>query len=329
MRVLLTGATGFVGRRLAQDLLLQGAEVHALVRNAAQSLPEGVRPIAGDILDPDLHASATAQGAGAYDTVFHLAGFVSFRPEMRAELFRVHEGGTNNVLRAAQAWGAGKVIAVSSACTIGLSTSASNVLDETAPPSPRLAQRNPYLDSKLGLERVCLAAAAQGQQVVIVNPTTIYGAGDATLNSGTLIKAVATSGVVPVPSGGSNVLDLGEAVAGILAAAKGRSGERYILGGHNLRFSQIVGTVAAAAGKNPVRLPLPGLLAGPMSLAAWGLGLVGAGRFITPQIVGDLFGFKYFSSAKAQRELGWKASRPFADTVAEALGYYRQEGLIP
>ncbi|MDR3641684.1 MAG: NAD-dependent epimerase/dehydratase family protein [Humidesulfovibrio sp.] len=326
MRAFVTGATGFIGKRLVAALLREGAEVDALVRGDHTRLPRGVRPVAGDIMAPDLAMASS----GGYDALFHLAGFVSFKAEMRAELRRVHEEGTRNVLNAARAWGGGTVVVASSACTIGLSSHPGTVLDETSPADPNLARRNPYLDSKLGLERVCAEAAAAGQHVVVVNPTTIYGPGDASLNSGTLIKAVVTSAMVPVPAGGSNVADVDEVVAGFIAAArKGRSGERYILGGRNLRFAEIVKTVARAAGRRPALLPLPGLLAGPMAVAAWGLGLAGGGRFLTPQIVGDLFGFKYYSSAKAQRELGWLASRPFEETVTDALAYYREEGLIP
>lgn len=326
MKTFVTGGTGYIGRRLLRFLQEQGHEVHALVRSNGSKLPPGVHPVLGDILTPGLSRDFPK----ICDQVFHLAGLVSFRQEMRQKLIHVNESGTRNVLDAVAAWPEARVVVTSSACTIGIARQAGQHLDEAAPADPEQARRNPYLESKLHTEVACLEAAKRGQHVVVVNPTTVYGPGDDTLNSGALIKAVMTSPAVPVPPGGSNVIDIADLVAGMLAAARyGQRGERYILGGWNLTFADIVKTVITVADIQPVLLPIPSWLAPPAGLAASFLGRFGAGRFLTPQIVEDLFGFKHYSSAKAERVLHWKAARPFPETVTGAIAYYRQQGLIP
>ncbi len=322
--VLVTGATGYLGQALCRALLREGAKVTAVSRGLGRPAPDGARAVVADVTDP----VALAGLAASYDTIFHLAAMVSFDPAMAGRLLDVNARGTAGLLTAARSWGAGRVVVVSSACTIGLSARPDAVLDETAAPDPALCARNPYLASKLGAEAAALTAARLGQDVVVVNPTTVYGPGDYSLNSGTLILSVAKSALVPVPPGGSNVVDVDDVVDGMLAAARrGRVGERYILGGANLRFAEIVDVVAQVVGRRPLRLPVPALARMPMALAAGLVQKFTGSRLLTPQIVEDLFSFKFYSSAKAASELGFTAARPFADTVARAWEFYRREGL--
>ena len=170
--------------------------------------------------------------------------------------------------------------------------------------------------------------AARDQNVVIVNPTTVYGPGDWSLNSGTLVLQVAHSRVLPVPPGGSNVVDVDDVVSGILAAGEGgQSGRRYVLGGANLTFGAIVSTIAGVVGRRPLRVPLPRWMRGPMAAVAWLGSRLAGGRFLTPQIISDLFAFKYYSSARAREELGWEAHCPFREAVERAWVFYREAGL--
>jgi dihydroflavonol-4-reductase len=302
----------------------EGAQVTATSRGTGRAALPGTVQVRMDVTD-----AASIQGvAAAYDEVYHLAAAVSFDPAMAASLTAINAGGTDNVLKAARGWGTGKVVVVSSACTIGLSYDPGVILDESSVPDKVLAERNPYMASKLAAEATAFDAARLGQDVVVVNPTTVYGAGDYSLNSGTLVLSVAKSKAVPVPPGGSNVSGVSDTVEGMLAAArKGRSGERYILGGYNLRFSEIIDSVMEAVGRRPLRVPLPRAVRPIMSLAARVVSAVTHSRLITPQIIEDLFSFKYYSGAKAARELGWAPSQPFASVVAEAWEFYRREGL--
>jgi len=324
MRAMVTGATGFIGRRLIEYLLGEGVEVVALVRGEAQGLPPSVVCSCGDVTDG---ASLGDAGRGC-DRLYHLAARISFDPAQRAELLRVNGQGTATVLAAARRWGIERCVVVSSACTLGLSGSAADVLDEGSAADAPAAARNPYLASKLAAEDAAREASGE-QWVAVVNPTTVYGAGDWSLNSGTLVAKVARSRVVPVPSGGSNVVDVGDVASGVVAAGeRGQSGCRYVLGGANLPFAEIIATIAAAVGRRPVCVPLPRWMRGPMAAAAWAAGKLGGGRFMTPQIVGDLFAFKYYSSALAERELGWTARVPFRESIAQAWAFYEREGLV-
>ncbi len=324
MKVFVTGATGFIGRRLVEQLQRDGCDVIALVRHPNHHLPAGVRTVRGDILSP---ASLENAGTGC-ERLFHLAAMISFDQGHREHLMQINGQGSTNILAAARRWHVERSVIVSSACTIGISYSEKHILNEDAPLSQGLAEQNPYLASKLLTEQAAITAS-QDQAVMIVNPTTVYGPGDFTLNSGTLIKQLTQSHAVPVPPGGSNVVDVDDVVAGIIAAGeKGKTGRRYILGGQNLAFSQIFSTVASVVKHHPLMIPLPFWMRRPMSLTAGMMGRLTGSRFLTPQIIGDLFAFKYFSNERAKQELVWNSKYSFQESVARAWQFYQREGLI-
>ena len=145
MKALVTGATGFIGRRLVERLLNDGVVVTALVRNERHGLPEGAQTVCGDILEP---GSLRESGSGC-DRLYHLAALITFDPRRRAELLRVNGEGTTHLLSAARRWNIERTVVVSSACTVGLSRAKDRVLDEDSPLADGLAERNPYLESKL------------------------------------------------------------------------------------------------------------------------------------------------------------------------------------
>lgn len=326
MRAFVTGATGYLGRRLVAALLRDGCDVAALVRRDGHGLPAAVRTCRGSL---EGEIDSFAQMLRGRTVLFHLGAKISFDPAARRDLLRVNGEGTRRILAAAREAGVQRCIVVSSACTIGLSHDPDDVLDETSPTDPRLERRNPYLHSKRLAEDVAVTAAAKGQHVVIVNPTTVFGPGDRSLNAGTLVRQVATARVVPVPPGGSNVVDCDDVIDGILAASRrGVSGRRYILGGANLRFDEILRHIAEVIGRRPLFIPLPRAARLPMAAAAWCVQRAVASQLITPQIVSDTFAYKFYSSRRAEQELGWRARRGFARTLAAAWDYYTREGLI-
>jgi dihydroflavonol-4-reductase len=326
MRAFVTGATGFIGRRLVERLTEAGAEVTALVRRQAQELPVATGIVQASLEDPVEKLAGAMTG---HDVVYHLAARVSFDPGRLTELLRVNGEGTRRVLQAAGRAGVPRTVVVSSACTIGLSRRPDRVLDEGTPPDPWLEKRNPYLRSKRVAEGHAFDAARKGQWVTVVNPTTVFGPGDRSLNSGTLVRQVARAPVVLVPPGGSNVIDVDDTVEGIWAAAlRGRSGRRYILGGVNLRFGEIIERIARVVGRNPLRIRLVSAARYPLAGAAWMMQHLTRSRLITPQIISDTFAFKYYSSRRAEAELGWRAHRDFTGTLGAAWDFYRREGLI-
>ncbi|MEE9294090.1 MAG: NAD-dependent epimerase/dehydratase family protein [Phycisphaerae bacterium] len=337
MRAFVTGATGFIGRRLVERLLQAGDEVTALVRPTLPHgrvsdgesrivLPPPVRVVHGALCD---HVKSLQSAMTGCDIVYHLAARISFDAAELEQLLQINAGGTRNVLMAAKAASVVRTVVVSSACTIGLSHHGDRLLDESARCDQSLPQRNPYMRSKLAAEAHAFEAARAGQDVVVVNPTTVFGPGDRSLNSGTIVRQMARARVMPVPPGGTNVIDVDDAAEGIRAVGlRGRSGRRYILGGSNLRFQQIVERVAEVIGRRPLLVPLPSMARHPMAAAAWAVQRISRSRLITPQIVADTFAFKFFSSRRAESECGWRAQRDFTSTLAAAWDYYRREGLI-
>ena len=324
MKAFVTGATGFIGRRLVGRLMEMGFEVTALVRRGSHDLPPGVFLVRGDVLFP-----ASLDGIeGRFDRLYHLASLIHFDPGHREELLRVNGQGTSNVLIASRNWNVERTIVVGSACTLGLSHCASVFLPADSRATEALIRANPYLESKLAAETAALRESAS-RHVSVVNPSTVYGPGDYSLNSGSLIRKIALSPLVPVPPGGSNVVDVDDVVEGIIAAGeRGRAGGRYVLGGENLRFAKIFEIIAEVVGHRPMMVPVPSCFRGLMERAASAARHFTKDRFLTPQIVGDLFDYKFYSSDLSMKELGWIPRYSFRESIGRAWEFYRSTGLI-
>ncbi len=327
MNLLVTGATGFIGETLIPRLLRDGMNVRALVRNpGACRLPPGVHSIQGDILDPDLATKLPPD----LDGLIHMAALITFDASRLDELMTVNGEGTRRLLAAAERAGIRRATVVSSACTLGISEDPSNVLDETNIPSSALVSRNPYMASKLEEEKAGLECNERGRlPVVIVNPTTVFGAGDRTMNSGTMIRKVHGSRIVPLPPGGTNVVDVRDACEGILAAhLNGVPGRRYALGGVNLTFADLVREIAGQFPGRRLLIPVPGVARWFVAAGATVAARLAGGRFLTPQILEDLFLYKYYSHALAERDLGYRPRFGIGETLRSAIEYYRREGLL-
>lgn len=320
-RVLITGATGFIGRHLCKALGVRDIQVMALVRSNDVELPSNVQRVQGDICD-----MASLAALPEHDICFHLAAKVSFSHGDRQTIEQTNIQGTANILNAT---GNARMVVASSACTLGLSPNASDILDENACPSNSVIERNPYLASKLAMEVLCKRTARQGREIVIVNPTTVYGPGDYSLNSGTLILKVASGTVIPIPPGGSNVVDVLDVVKGFIAAAEhGISGKRYVLGGYNLAFARIIRDICNTTGATPIQLPVPAFTRPLASLVVRLASPFLGGRLFTPQLIEDLYAYKFYSSKLAGQELGWEANTPFVETICNAWQFYKKEGLV-
>jgi dihydroflavonol-4-reductase len=323
MLAFVTGATGFVGSHVARALAEHGSELRLLVR--ASSDPRNIAELRanraiGDLRDP---ASIEKAMAGC-DVVFHVAADYRLWVREPDEMYRANVEGTRAVLQAARKNGVRRVVYTSSVATMGF-TSNGHPADEDSPVSlDRMI--GPYKRSKFMAEQLALEAGRSGMDVVVVNPTTPVGERD--------IKPTPTGRIVvdflkkkfpAYVDTGLNLVDVWECARGHVAALeKGRSGERYILGGENLTLKQILDKLAAITGLPSPKVKVPYV----MALATGVVDEVVTGRMLgrEPRATIDAvrMGRKkmFVSSAKAERELGWNPM-PVENALRRAVEWFR------
>jgi dihydroflavonol-4-reductase len=309
-----TGAAGFIGGHVVRALVAAGAEVRAFDLTAGGG-PPGVEWATGSVLDRD----AVERAMSGCTAVCHLAAVYSYRQADAESMRAVNVDGTRNVLEAAARNGSPRVVYTSSCTTCG--PVPGRAADERD--GPRAAElRVPYKRTKVESERLAMAAAKAGLDVVVVNPTTPVGRGDERPTpTGKMIADVAEGRIRGYLVGaGLNVVAVEDVAAGhALALERGRAGERYILGGEDMTLREVMATVARAAGRRPPPIPAPW----PVVLAA---GYVSAGfsrlsRREPHLVILDEIRLArvpmYYSPEKAQRELGY-SFRPGARALEEA-----------
>ncbi len=322
----LTGGTGFVGGNLARTLVQAGWKVRALVRSGSdrRNLDGlGVTIVEGDLGDDDL-----ATKIGPVAAVFHVAAHYSLFRADRAALLRSNVMGTRNLLAAARRAGAGRTVYTSSVAAIGVKHGAA--ADETfqSPPERLIGA---YKRSKYLAEREALAAARGGQDVVIVNPTTPIGAWDRKPTPTGEIFVRFLNGKMPpaIPETALNCVDVADVARGHVAAYdKGRSGERYILGGENLPLRTLLQRVGALVGRSAPRYTLPvwiPLVAAYVDEAI----LPRFGHTATIPIDGVRMSREsmYYDTSKAKNQLGY-APGPIDDAIRAAVRWFTDNGYI-
>ncbi|MCA8973678.1 MAG: NAD-dependent epimerase/dehydratase family protein [Planctomycetes bacterium] len=316
-----TGATGFVGRHLV-PLLAREYRLRVLVRSG-RALPFAA-DLVGERIEGDLDdREALARGVDGACLVVHLAAMVSFRRQDRAAMQRINVDATAALAALARAASVSRLLHVSTISAIGYSARP-EVLDETAPFNYG-PLRVGYCDTKHAAESVVLAEVGRGLDAVIVNPPSMFGAGDRRKGDDSLLTAVIDGRLRLAPPGGLNVANVDDVCAGILAAiARGRSGERYILGGDNLTGSELTARIAAVVGATAPRRALPTWL---VRIAATLLGAKERVLGSRPPVTSDILRlaplFHWYSSAKAERELGYvrgPVDAGIAAAVAELPG---------
>ncbi|NOZ27296.1 MAG: NAD-dependent epimerase/dehydratase family protein [Chloroflexi bacterium] len=261
MSVLVTGATGFIGRHLARLLLARGESVRVLVRrpeSAALLAEKGAEVVVGDLVRPE---SAAAAVAGCR-VVYHLAAAYSTRPEDIDRMYQVNVRGTLNLLLAARDAGVERIVHTSTVGTIGRPPDGS-IPDESVPFN--LWDASHYVRSKFFGELIARTMADAGLPVVIVHPTACVGPEDvAPSATGRRLLAFLRGRWLPYPEGGVNFVPVADVVQGMVAAAeRGRVGGRYILGHAegNLDERAYLALMERISGQPPPARPRTGLWA--------------------------------------------------------------------
>ncbi len=326
MRVFVTGATGFVGWHLMEALLARGHQVRCLVRPASVALLDGrpVEVVSGDLTD----AAGLRRAIQGVDVVYHCAAdYRLYVPDPPA-MYAANVDGTENVLRASAEAGVGRVVYTSTVGALGLHADATPA-DERAPASLD-DMIGHYKRSKFLAERVAERWAADGLPVVIVNPSAPVGERD--------LKPTATGkfildfirGKIPAyVDTGLNLVDVRDVAQGhLLAAEKGRVGEKYILGYRNMTLREILETLAGIVGRPAPRMRIPHWV--PLAVAAVDTGWARL-RHGVPRFELDAVRLSrkkmFFDSGKAVRELGLPQT-PIEEPLRRAVEWYRAHGYI-
>ncbi len=326
MKVFVTGATGFVGSHVARVLAGQGADLRLLVR--ASSDLRNIQGLKADRVIGDLRDPVSIEKAMAgCDVVFHVAADYRLWVRDPEQMYRANVEGTRAVLAAAQKNKVRRVVYTSSVATMGFTSNGVGA-DENSPVALD-GMIGPYKRSKFMAEEIALEAGRSGMDVVVVNPSTPVGEQD--------IKPTPTGRIVvdflkkkfpAYVDTGLNLVDVTECARGHVAALeKGRSGERYILGGENLTLKQILDKLAAITGLPSPKIRVPYV----MALATGVVDEIVTGRILgrEPRATIDAvrMGRKkmFVSSAKAERELGWKIV-PVDGALRRAAEWFRANG---
>jgi dihydroflavonol-4-reductase len=323
MLAFVTGATGFLGSHVARVLAGQGADLRLLVRSTSNLRNlEGLKADSarGDLCDP----ASLEKAMSGCDTVFHVAADYRLWVPDPGEMYRSNVAGTRAILEAAHKTGVRRVVHTSSVATIGFSANG-HPADEDSPVF--LADMiGHYKRSKFMAEQIAMEAGRSGMHVVTVNPTTPVGEQDVKPTpTGRIVLDFLKRKFPAYVETGLNLVDVRECARGHLAAMeKGRSGERYILGGENLTLKQILDKLARITGLPSPKVKLPYLFA----FAAGVVDEAITGRMLghEPRATLDTarMGKKkmFASSDKAERELGWKIV-PVEDALRRAVDWFR------
>jgi len=319
---LVTGGTGFVGAHVVRKLVERGDRVVALVRPTSDlALLDGlgVETVVGDIRDVDSFAASLE----CVDELYHVAADYRLWSRDPNELYASNVEGTRNVMKTALARGVPKVVYTSTVGCLGIPKDGTPGDENT--PITRDELVGHYKKSKFDAERVALDYAANGLPVVIVNPSTPVGPGDIKPTpTGRIILDFMRGGMPAYVDTGLNLIAVEDVAAGhLLAAEKGKPGEKYILGNRNLTLRGILGILAKLTGRKPPSLRLPHWVA----LAAAVVN-TSASRLLSREpsipIEGVLMARKrmFFSATKAVRELGLPQTS-VEDALARAVEWFR------
>lgn len=315
-----TGATGFVGGHVARLLAARGDLVRATYRNSSRLsrlASMDLEPVKADVLD----RAGMRRAVRGCEVVFHTAGYVNSRPPDR--VWRINALAPRVVVEAAAAEGVRRVVLTSTVAAIG-TEQGDDVADETHVFQPGGAGMV-YADSKHEGELEAVAAGARhGVEVVVVNPSYVLGVPvDRSQPGETSTRTVANYllGRLPgVVDGATNIVDVEDVAAGhLLAAERGAAGERYILGGYNTAWVDLIDRIAAQSGIHHPLLVLPRDVAILARLQAE-LGVRGP---IAPEALMLMAENWRYSSRKAKKELGYR-TRPLEQTLGETIAWCRE-----
>ncbi len=326
MKKLVTGATGFMGSSIARELLKDGEEVKVLIRQTSSTRnidSLDVEKVYGDIRDGDSMKMALK----GCDTLYYTAAFFAHWTPDKKIPYQVNVEGTKTSMRAALDAGVEKVVYTSTNNTLG--AHGPIPVDESAEFN-HWKTGDHYSMSKYLAEVEAKKFVPLGLPIVIVNPTLVIGVRDIKPTpSGQMIIDIATGKMPGYIEGGTNIIDVEDVARGhILAAQKGRIGERYLFGNENMTISDYFRLIADIAGVKPPGIKIPYHIAVAMGY------VFELGAFLTkkPPVItasevriGKLQ--EWFDCSRAVRELGLPQT-PVRTSIKKALDWFRENGYL-
>ncbi len=337
--VLVTGGTGFLGEHLLRALRGRGQAVRVLTREPTAELRElGVSIYQGDLLTDSSRVAPVAgnpsESAPANEAlelaldgvkeVYHLAGMVSRDPARTQQMMHLHVDGTRRLLSACQRAGVRRVLLASTSGTIAISRDPEPIADESWPYPVELCGDWPYYLSKMYQEKLALELAPKlGLELVVVNPSLLLGPGDRRGSSTMDVRRFLCNEIPAIPSGGVNFVDVRDVAPACLSAMeRGRSGQRYLLGGPNWTFAEFLGRLGRIARIDGPWLKLPSRWKGLFEGAVRAVDELYRHRGQTSPIERISFEmsqhFWYCDSSLAVRELGFTSRDP-AETLDDTV----------
>jgi dihydroflavonol-4-reductase len=326
MKAFVTGATGFVGSHVARLLSEQGADLRLLVRPSSRQ--DNIERLNAELVTGDLaDANSLRRGMQDCDVVFHVAADYRLWTRDSQSMYAANVGGTEQVIRSAQAAGIRRIVYTSSVATMGFHHEPEPVDEQSAVSERDMIGH--YKRSKFMAEQVAVELAKQGAPVVVVNPSTPIGEQD--------IKPTPTGRIVvdflkrkfpAYVETGLNLVDVVDVARGhLLACERGRIGERYILGGENLTLKQILDSLASITGLPSPSIKLPyaaAFVSGVFDTFFTGV-LMNREPRVTLDSVRMGRKIMWVSSAKAENELGYRAS-PVREALRRAAEWFVEHG---
>lgn len=326
MKVLVTGASGFVGGWLVRRLREENVQVVVLRRKSSSNKSdiEGVETAWGDITDP----ASVISAAKGIDTVFHLAGHIGYSRAERDLMEKINVGGTRHVIDACRANGVRRLVHMSSVVAVGASFDGEKPLDESS--SYNLHHLNlGYFETKRRAEELVIDSVKNsGLDAVMLNPSTIYGPGDAAKGSRRVQLKVAQGRFNFYTGGGVSIVGIEEVAEAIVAAWKrGRKGERYILSGDNITIQRLFEIIAISAGVRPPRIYLPDPLVRAIGKTGDLLERMGRKGPLNSESAWSSILYHWFDHRKAAAELGFKPQEASA-AIGKSVQWVRERGLV-
>lgn len=320
-KVFITGGNGFIGANLIIALINQEYDVSALIHKGSthpflKQIPFKI--IEGDLFDYKKINKIIKE----CDAVIHCAARVSFNEKEKREIYHTNVEGSNIIFRLVLKHKK-KVVFISTASSIGRPTKKPILLKETEPFV--FEDISSYSHSKYLAEQNLLRFVKKGLKGIIVNLSTVYGAGDLHGTGPSLYALIKKYPIFFAPPGGCSVIAVEDVCSGIIAALeKGRIGERYILTNENITYKKLFEIMLKVIKKKNIYC-----ISLPTFIASFGLYMLKnlpiSSKIITPSVFSNLFRYRYLSNEKAKKELGWKPLISVEEAIIQGYIFYQSQ----